>query len=186
MTIIAAWYDIGNRRAAIGADSLSFDGPVKFTCCEKVRRIGPAAIGMCGSVAWDRFLDEAIAGCGDRDGRVLACWLADEWRRWAKDRGHGQDADGMRLLPAGLLLATTEGIYGLTSDGAVVRHERYAAIGAGQAVAYGALWACAVAQEGREALEPRVPVEMAVGAAIEHADGCGGEPLILTVPGEQP
>lgn len=186
MTIIAAWYDGMTGTAAVGSDTLHNDGTVKFHGTGKVLRIGRAAIGACGPGVWFRFLNDAAREVGDRDGHVLACWLADEWRRWAKERDHGYEDDGLHMLPGGMLLATTEGIFALTSDGGVFRHGRYAAIGSGAASATGAFHVLDTASwEPAHGPTCRTAVVRAVQAAIEHAEGCGGEPIVLTVPGEE-
>lgn len=167
MTIVAAYID-SDGNTAIGCDTCSEDETVRIDVDTKLVRIGDAIVGAAGLALWRRFLEEYAAPLVDVND-VLA--LADAWIDWAVQRKHGQDFNGAHGQAGSLLVALHGHLLLVDGTGTVIPiTEGYAAIGSGQAVGMGAL---AVVDDDCE-----TAVSKAVGAAIRHAPGCGGQCLV--------
>ena len=122
---------------------------------------------------WLTHLDpEQLVG-RDWPARLLA--LAAAWMAWGKDMGHGEVLQGIWEMPGRLLLACPDGLFEIDDSGGIVGPQRYHAIGSGDEVAMGALYALTPVP----VLAPtpgdggRI-VTAAAMAAVVHAQGCGG------------
>lgn len=175
MTIVAAYID-RHGRTAIGCDT-QCQGYTKMQLATKLARVGGAVVGSSGSSVWDRFLRESAPRI-DNPGDVPA--FADALVAWARERGHG-DVDGqLWSAPVCALIALPGYLAEVTGDGGIVepiREEPYLAIGGGEGVARGALY-YAHRIGGFDAEEV---VAAVVDAAIRHAIGCGGQPVVQVV-----
>ena len=183
MTVLAAVLDSRAHTAAMGGDTQATYGYTKVPSGPKIVKRGNVLYGFSGCQAYFRFLNEIP------DEPPPANWLnalADQWFAWAKERGHGkQNDEGTLLLDGRILVAAPSGLWTLDGDGAVTRHDVYAAIGSGAEVALGSLYSTDFDRPYATcSLHPTVRVRLAVEAAIEHAVGCGGEPRVLTVEAE--
>lgn len=168
MTCIAA-YTLGGV-TAIGCDSEAA-GDYRTRLSTKLYTVGAMTVGLTGSTTWNRFLRESTATTPEE--------LVDAWADWAKARGHGTTTDGVWHLDSAGLVATPGRIAEVYPTGSVESPiEGYAAIGSGAEVAIGVLH---VARRQRWA--PEDAVRLAVEAAISHARGCGGWPVVHVLGG---
>ena len=130
----------------------------------KLVRLGDAVVGWTGVSA----VSSAIRICRPyRDPDDVESWLHELAHRvWAWSREREQlcdDGDGSRFAPATLLVATPGALWEIDGIGGVVLvAEGYSAVGAGAAIAIGALYT-------------GVTVRVAVEACLTHAHGCFGQ-----------
>lgn len=172
---VIAWARTGDEWA-IAADTAETSS-VRVSCgLSKLRRVDDnVVIGLAGTSAhltWlhrQKWLIDHYDPAGLED---LACSLDERLRAWAVEVGHVQTPEGIRCHGFEAIVAGFGLAFVLDGSGAVVPvAEDYAAVGSGARVAYGALWA------GRGSASDRA--ERAVLAAIRHANGCGGDPVLF-------
>jgi ATP-dependent protease HslVU (ClpYQ) peptidase subunit len=179
MTIIAGFSRIGD--SAIAGDSLASSSQVKFNSTSKVYSITPQiAVGLAGSYIVQAFIEEKIAhyfvGSNPMDEEFISVirrmWRA--WRRHCRNKGMGTISDdtGILTIPGDLMIVTPMHVYTCQTDGSVLQHEMYAAIGSGQYVAMGAMHALAEVDMTETVADI---VYAACEAAIAHVPSCGGE-----------
>lgn len=170
MTCIAAYTLDGVT--AIGCDSEAASD-YRTRLSTKLYVVGAMTVGLTGSTTWNRFLRQCRATTPEE--------LVDAWAEWARARGHGATTDGVWHLDGAGLVATPGWIAEVYPTGSVEEPiEGYAAIGSGAEVAIGVLH---VARRQRWA--PEDAVRLAVEAAISHARGCGGWPVVHVLTQEQ-
>lgn len=128
MTVIVGWFD--KRSAWIGGDSGAFSSDtVTIASDAKVWKSEDSLVGIAGSFRQGEIAKE----CGIGDPYALRDHLSTVW-------------EGRNNVPeewgAELLVVNTTGIYYITDDFAVVKcRENYGSVGAGEAIALGALFA---------------------------------------------
>lgn len=172
MTIIAAAYD-GPNSYALAADSHGIFSGIRIPSV-KTCRAGAVLFGHAGSSA---------------EGRAGGGWLMDGGLEWAQSdlpmalaamRVHilanterAKDCPG---LDSHYLAVGPSGIWMMGSDGGISRTPNRWAIGCGEDVGLGAMFAAGGG-------EPWDVVDVAVRAACALREGCFGVPIILRGPG---
>lgn len=104
------------------------------------------------------------------DKAIKEMW--DEWRAYAKAGGHGETSRGDWIVPGSMLVISPWWIGYCQSDGSVLTVLDYAAIGSGEDVALGSLYATRRWASGVRRCE------MAIRAAIAHDIQTGGEVMV--------
>lgn len=164
MTVIAV--RVGQGVGHMATDSAVDNGGIIYDGGSKVHRIAPwLLVGATGAhVLSEMVQGSVLPDAAGADRSLVKKWWRDI-RTAAGKIGHlsaTSPDEPSECLPGHGLAVTPDRIYLLSSDGAVVPLETpYAAIGAGEEVALGAL--CAGATP-----------DVAVAAACRHVDGCGG------------
>lgn len=116
-------------------------------------------VGWTGSPLWGYVVRTWSKPLKDR-ATIEAFAL--HWFEWARLRQHGDMVGGTYLLDGHYLIGTPSGdLFEISGDGSVCEHMEYMAIGSGEAVAMGAMFA-------------RKDIYGAVEAALHHDPGCGG------------
>lgn len=159
MTVIVG--AVGPGRITMAADTQVSGATVRMDATKLIRRDG-AVLGIAGTGLWATAVGTYHGPLGSRENvQDFALW----WHEWGRSKGL---VDCAGRLDGDVLIATESGLYEICGDGAVYPVAKYAAVGSGEGVAMGALWA------GRNA-------QSAVRAAIAHSPGCGGEVHVETV-----
>lgn len=175
MTCIAAVTD--GRIVAMAADSLAVDSCGQTVELTKLLAFDGVLIGVAGRAAAIAVLRRKLhveppAGGDDPD--EWAQDVAEQATRVLLEAGVVNDGDD-RSFPGALLLAHGHRAWEVETNMAIPCRRGYHAVGSGDQVAAGALWALAGGDN------PVADVaRLAVEAAIEHQVDCGGEVLVLT------
>jgi ATP-dependent protease HslVU (ClpYQ) peptidase subunit len=188
VTIIAGFSRVGD--SAIAGDTLASNGYMKFTSGSKIFSItNQIAVGLSGSYVIQEWIEEDLADllrtADPMDDTQFISKLRKAWRAYRKEQksaGMGTtNTEGTLTIPGSLLVVTPIGVYVCQTDGAVIRHELYGAIGSGAEVALGTMHA--LSEPGMTDTVAEI-VEAAVAAAIAHVPSCGGEIDIIEVKSE--
>ena len=174
MSVVVGIVDHGT--VYLASDS-ALSGFTKSHNESKMVHVGPAIVGWTGSPLWGTYVRNWAKPLEDR---ASIEFFAAAWCTWARERQHG-NMDGLTYMLSGsFLIGTARGeLFEVTGDGAVCQYPQYLAIGAGEAVAMGAIYA-ALTLDRNEGWEMKDAAVLAVEAAIAHAPGCGGAVTILS------
>ena len=140
----------------------------------KIFRVGDAVVGMAGNPLWGTFIRGYTEPLTDRSSIEA---FAQAWWEWVQARNLEKDEQGGHFL-----VATSEGLFEVCSTGAVCVADLYTAIGSGESIAIGALWA---ARGGIASGQGDVIAFGAVSAAIYHHPTCGGTVELMQVEREK-
>jgi len=183
--------------AAMASDTL-VSGSITYEAEPKFVRSGRWLVGSVGGAVGGRFLrvygramkatieegdDSAMAEMVNamRGGGAIEAVDAfvEAWEEWVEERGRGHtDEQGERVLPASFLVASPAGVWSVCDTGSVTSPARgYMAEGSGAGVALGAL---AVLWRGGQ-VAPEAAARIAVEAAMDHAEDCGGSAAVEAV-----
>ncbi len=117
-------------------------------------------VGWTGSPLWGAVVRRWPEPLADRDTIEAFAW---HWFDWAREKQHGDMHQLTYLIDGSFLIGTPAGeLFEISGDGSVCHHDSYMAIGSGESVAMGTMFATR-------------DVRLAVNAAIHHDPGCGGE-----------
>lgn len=162
---------VTDTEVVIAADT-SLTGRYQTFGESKIARVGDAVVGWAGNSLWGTW---ARRWTEPLQSYEHVEFFAASWRGWLKELALPEDEAG-----GSFLVATTEGLFEITSSGAVCDAAPYGAIGAGDGIALGALHVGQAVLDGlQEEAEIRkysilgVAIE-AVQAAIHHHPACGG------------
>ena len=172
MTVVVAISE--NGVGYMAADSQVSTGYTSHGGAVKIYAKGAAVVGVAGSAIYGPAVQDFpdLRGRPDKPLAVVDVegWLDALTRvlyAWSRERGHGAMDGRLLMLPVELLIATPIGVWGVGPDLAVVWIPRAWAIGSGAEAALGALY-------GTQGRLPQDRAAVAVAAAIEHVNGCGG------------
>lgn len=147
MTVLVGIVEDGH--AFMAADSLCIENHhVRVPIAPKIHRFGFALVGLAGSSAYRRALQgvPVLTSCKRKDVHSWVCELSDRLRVWGSEHGHGNKEGNALLYSVDALVATPAGLWTIGQDGAVTailpaEGPPQWAIGAGQDIALGALYA---------------------------------------------
>jgi len=185
VTVIAAV--VAESGACIACDSFGMDdgGVVDDHGTKLVKVSDDIVVGCAGSYLlitwWERFGRKLWkTAAEDGDAFCMQDWIEDtwqEWIKWARNAGHGKLADDGALLVPGTCIVVTPGLTTCCQgDGAVLRIQRFTAIGSGGELALGSLYTSR--DDGKS---PVARVAGAVLAAIALHGACGGDVHVMSV-----
>lgn len=152
---------VTDTEVVIAADT-SLTGRYQTFGESKIARVGDAVVGWAGNSLWGTWARQWTKALLDRDDVES---FATAWRAHVRELALPEDESG-----GSFLVATEEGLFEITSSGAVCDAAPYGAIGAGDGIALGALYTMWGARANS-----RTMADMAVRAAIHHHPACGGE-----------
>jgi ATP-dependent protease HslVU (ClpYQ) peptidase subunit len=169
LTCIAALVDgSAPRRVFMGADSLVDIGSLDVSSMSsKLFRHGELLIGMCGTARAGQIIEHCVdvpprEQGQDANAYLVASWVPAVVTALAKQGACGpEDARG---IDGGMLVGIDDRLFLVAGNFSVGEPDRPIAIGAGGAVACGALYAN---NTGR----PRHRLEIALSAAAQYCDG---------------
>ena len=169
---------------AIGADT-KLSGVISSHLDTKVHQVGPFVVAWSGGSVVNRFLIEQGAGWSlpGSDSPQTPAELRDRLNVWMKERGNGkQDHDGDWFVNGSLIVVgmgdQDRGPFIMHGDGSVgTRAEGYVAIGSGQAVACGVMFAAK-----KRKWTAAVAVQTALQAAAYHDPFTGGSNIVIVDP----
>lgn len=169
MTVIVGV--IGPDGVTIASDTMVSSRNTCRVSGGKIISAGNALFGVSGSHMLNRFLHGETPTLHTRS-EVEA--LADRWMAWALERSLFKTEEAQMFFPSTAIIATPLGeLWCLQFDGTVVSvQEPYAAIGAGDDLALGAL--AALVQADVDYSAQRI-ASLAVQTAILHSPWCGGD-----------
>lgn len=165
MTCIAGIIDGG--RVYIGGDSMGITGNGALSMTDpKVFRNGSFLIGVSGTARLTQLLHYKWSPPQKPDDvdthRYLSTDVAESIRVCLKENGYSSVDSNVEAHDGRVLLGYDHGLYQLDGSYAVVRvADEYAAVGSGEEVALGALYAT----QGKA---PRARIETALKAAVWH------------------
>jgi ATP-dependent protease HslVU (ClpYQ) peptidase subunit len=163
--------------------------PAVLRRAEKFRPVGDALLGCAGWAVYGNLLDDYLprqkkVNLGSS--KAIFSFFLDFWQALREDYslvnpqpGEEEDATAFGELDSDFLVAHKNGIYHVSSQMAVVRFDRFAAIGSGSDYAAGALYALYDGDLDASGLARR-----AVETAMAFRPDCGGEVHLTPLPGE--
>lgn len=172
MTVIAAYLDAETGRAAIASDSEMTKNNIRQRTRRKFLRLGEALVGVAGDSSYLRFLETVEDELShEADAYEWACSLAELAFNFKKPITTTDGGQEEQIIELEMLVVTRSTIHEMSHFKNVVEiTDGYAAVGSGGDVALGAL-----ALAHRFELAPDEAVLLAVEAAKEHGEGCGGK-----------
>jgi ATP-dependent protease HslVU (ClpYQ) peptidase subunit len=189
MSIVVAVHK--NDRTVVAADTLASFGdaervPPANASVHKVLRIGDAVVGGTGWAVYDDILRDflsrhpapSLTGEGEIFSFFMQLWKAlhDEYS-FVNDQAPGKDTP-FGDLDSSFLIASSGGIFKVSSDMGITRFNQYYAIGCASDYALGAMYNLYPVEADPESIARR-----AVETAIAFDMHCGGEVEVLEVTG---